>query len=75
MLKQILALTWKDLKVFFKDTGGMVFIFLQPFMFIVVMSYALGGLFGRVDQLGVKRLVGNIVGRGTNDVFVSTFHF
>lgn len=45
MLNQILALTWKDLKVFFKDPGGMAVIFLQPFMFIVVMSYALGGLF------------------------------
>lgn len=45
MLNQILALTWKDLKVFFKDPGAVVLIFLQPFMFIVVMSYALGGLF------------------------------
>ena len=45
MLKQILALTWKDLKVFFKDLGGVAVIFLQPFMFIVIMSYALGGLF------------------------------
>ncbi len=45
MLQQILALTWKDLKIFFKDPGAVVLIFLQPFMFIVVMSYALGGLF------------------------------
>lgn len=45
MLNQILALTWKDLKVFFKDPGAVTLIFLQPFMFIVVMSYALGGLF------------------------------
>jgi ABC-2 type transport system permease protein len=45
MLKQILALTWKDLKVFFKDRGAVVLIFVQPFMFILVMSYALSGIF------------------------------
>ncbi len=45
MLNQILALTWKDLKIFFKDPGAVALIFLQPFMFIVVMSYALAGLF------------------------------
>ena len=50
MLNQILALTWKDLKIFFKDSGAVVFIFLQPFMFIVVMSYAMAGLFNSGDQ-------------------------
>lgn len=45
MLNQILASTWKDLKIFFKDPGAVALIFLQPFMFIVVMSYALSGLF------------------------------
>lgn len=45
MLNQILASTWKDLKIFFKDPGAVVMIFLQPFMFIVVMSYALSGMF------------------------------
>ncbi len=45
MLTQILALVWKDLKVFFKDRGGVVLIFVQPFMFIVVMSYALSGMY------------------------------
>ena len=45
MLNQILALTWKDLKIFFKDSGAVAFIFLQPFMFIVVMSYAMAGMF------------------------------
>ena len=45
MLNQILISTWKDLKIFFKDPGAVTLIFLQPFMFIVVMSYALGGLF------------------------------
>ncbi|MEM2591616.1 MAG: ABC transporter permease [Thermofilaceae archaeon] len=58
MLNQILALAWKDLKIFFKDPGAVALIFLQPFMFIVVMSYALGGLFqpgeGRILLLAVN---------------------
>ncbi|MGB7572553.1 MAG: ABC transporter permease [Thermodesulfobacteriota bacterium] len=50
MLKQIFALTWKDLKVFFKDRGAVVLIFVQPFMFILVMSYALSGIFRTGDR-------------------------
>jgi ABC-2 type transport system permease protein len=50
MLKQILALTWKDLKIFFKDRGAVVLIFVQPFMFILVMSYALSGLYRTGDR-------------------------
>jgi ABC-2 type transport system permease protein len=50
MLKQILAMTWKDLKIFFKDRGGVVLIFVQPFMFILVMSYALSGVFRTGDR-------------------------
>ncbi len=50
MLNQIMALTWKELKVFFKDRGAVIFIFLQPFMFIVIMSYAMSGMFGSGDQ-------------------------
>jgi len=59
MIDQILALTWKDLKIFFKDRGGVALIFLQPFMFIVVMSYALGGMFepgqDRIQLLAVNQ--------------------
>lgn len=50
MFNQILALTWKDLKVFFKDKGAVIFIFLQPFMFIVIMSYATAGMYGSGDK-------------------------
>jgi ABC-2 type transport system permease protein len=46
IINQIFALTWKDLKLFFKDTRAMALIFLQPFLFIVIMSYALAGLYG-----------------------------
>ncbi len=49
MVRQILAITWKDLKIFFRDLGGVALIFLQPFMFILVMSYALSGLFASGD--------------------------
>jgi len=59
MLKQILALTWKDLKIFFKDLGGVAVIFLQPFMFIVVMSYALSGLFEVGEDQPIQLLAVN----------------
>ncbi|MCS7087303.1 MAG: ABC transporter permease [Thermoflexales bacterium] len=59
MLNQIAALAWKDLKIFFKDPGAVVLLFLQPFMFIVVMSYALGSLFrgeeGQIQLLAVNQ--------------------
>ncbi len=50
MLYQILAMTWKELQVFSKDTGAVVFIFLQPLVFIVIMSYAMSGMFGSNSQ-------------------------
>jgi len=59
MLNQILALTWKDLKIFFKDPGGVTVIFLQPFMFIVVMSFALSGLFGAGEGRPIQILTVN----------------
>ncbi len=59
MLNQILTLTWKELKVFFRDSGAVAMIFLQPFIFIVVMSYALGGMFepgeGQIHLLAVNQ--------------------
>ena len=51
MLRQLIALTIKDLKVLFKDTGGIVTLFLMPAMFIFVMSNALAGTFTRNDKL------------------------
>ena len=49
-MKKILALTWKDLKIFLKDRGGIVLIFVQPFMFILVISYALSGAFSAAEH-------------------------
>jgi ABC-2 type transport system permease protein len=45
MLYQILALTIKDLKILFRDRGGMITLFAMPIMFILVMSVALQGVF------------------------------
>jgi ABC-2 type transport system permease protein len=45
MIHQVLSTTWKDLKILFKDPGGIATLFLMPIMFIIVMSTALQGLF------------------------------
>ena len=44
-MKKIIALTWKDLKIFLKDRGGVILIFVQPFMFILIITYALSDVF------------------------------
>ncbi|MCG2767663.1 MAG: ABC transporter permease [Chloroflexota bacterium] len=49
MLRQILSITWKDLKILFKDIGGLTTLFLMPMMFIIVMSIALQGMFDGGD--------------------------
>lgn len=59
MLHQILSITWKDLKILFKDIGGLVTLFLMPLAFIVVMSTALGGLFGGGGDNPIEILVVN----------------
>jgi ABC-2 type transport system permease protein len=45
MIQQIFATAWKDLKILFKDVGGLATLFFMPLMFILVMSTALQGLF------------------------------
>jgi ABC-2 type transport system permease protein len=56
MIHQILSTTWKDLKILFKDFGGMATLFLMPMMFIVVMSTALQGLFDTGADTQPRRL-------------------
>jgi ABC-2 type transport system permease protein len=46
MFRQLLAITAKELKVFFKDPTGLSLNFVMPLAFIVVMSFALSGTFG-----------------------------
>jgi ABC-2 type transport system permease protein len=64
MFRQIIALTIKDLKVIFKDTGGVAALFLMPAMFIIVMSNALAGTFGNGSDQLINVLVVNL-DRGT----------
>jgi len=59
MIGQILATTWKDLKILLKDFGGLATLFLMPTMFIFVMTLALGGLFNRGGDNPIEILVVN----------------
>jgi ABC-2 type transport system permease protein len=43
VLKQIAAMTWKELKIYLKDPAVWAWMFLQPFVLIVVLSFAMGG--------------------------------
>jgi len=45
MFYQVFALTVKDLKILFRDRGGMITLFAMPIMFILVMSVALQNAF------------------------------
>ena len=56
MFNQIIATTWKDLKVLFKDKGGVATLFFMPLMFIIVMSTALQGLFNTGSDLNPELL-------------------
>ena len=56
MLNKIFATTWKDLKILFKDVGGIATLFLMPLMFILVMSTALQGLFNTGVDAEPERL-------------------
>lgn len=59
MIQQILATTWKDLKILLKDAGGLATLFLMPTMFIFVMTLALGGLFSGGKDNPIEILVVN----------------
>jgi len=59
MLHQIFAITIKDLKILFRDRGGIVALFLMPAMFILVMSYALQGTFEPTEDDPYEVLVVN----------------
>jgi ABC-2 type transport system permease protein len=59
MIRQILATTWKDLKILMKDFGGLATLFLMPTMFIFVMTLALGGLFSGGGDNPIEILIVN----------------
>jgi ABC-2 type transport system permease protein len=56
MIQQIISTTWKDLKILFKDPGGIATLFLMPLMFIIVMGTALQGLFNTGTDTQPRRL-------------------
>ena len=60
MFRQILAMTIKDLKIVFKDTGGVAVLFFMPVMFIFVMSNALSGSFSSGGDKLIDVLVVNL---------------
>jgi ABC-2 type transport system permease protein len=45
MFYQIYAITLKELRILFRDSATLCVLFLMPVMFILVMSYALNGVF------------------------------
>jgi len=51
MLKQIGAMTWKELKIYLKDPAVWAWLFLQPFVLIVALSFAMGGSFGGNEEV------------------------
>jgi len=53
MLQQIAAMTWKELKIYLKDPALWAWMFLQPFVLIVMLSFAMGGSFS--DDAGADR--------------------
>lgn len=46
MTRQTAAIAIKDLKILLRDRGGLALLFAMPAMFILVMTLALGGLYG-----------------------------
>ena len=59
MTRQILSITWKDLKILFKDTGSTTTLFVMPMAFIFIMTLALGGAFGAGSDNPIEILVVN----------------
>jgi ABC-2 type transport system permease protein len=61
MFKQIRAMTWKELKIYLRDPAVWAWLFLQPFVLIVALSFAMGGSFGGgpVAEEAIRILVVN----------------
>jgi ABC-2 type transport system permease protein len=74
MLHQIFAITIKDLKILFKDRGGMIVLFAMPAMFILVMSTALqssfsvGGSDNPIELLVVNQDRGGLAEKAITEI-------
>jgi ABC-2 type transport system permease protein len=58
MLRQIIAITWKDLKILVRNRAALLVLFAMPVGFVLVMTTATGGLFSR-GQSNISVLVVN----------------
>lgn len=74
MYHQIYAITLKDLKILFRDRGGIVTLFAMPIMFILVMSIALQGVFSMgsednpIELLVVNQDTGGLANEVIDDI-------
>jgi ABC-2 type transport system permease protein len=64
MPKQIMTITWKELKIFFKDPGLMAWMFFQPFLLLAVLSFATGGAYGDRSKEGATQALAVNQNRG-----------
>jgi ABC-2 type transport system permease protein len=74
MIRQIIAITFKELKVLWLDREALALLFVMPVFFILVMSFALEGVFeagskGRpIELLVVNRNGGRVVEQAITDL-------
>jgi hypothetical protein len=61
MIRQIIAITLKELKVLWLDREALALLFAMPTFFILVMTFALEGVF-QAGSAGARRL-----SRGTSE--------
>lgn len=59
MLYQIIAIVWKDLKILVRDRSALAVLFAMPMGFVLVMTTALGGVFGGGGDGAIPVLVVN----------------
>ena len=50
MWKQIGAMTWKELKIYLKDPAVWAWMFLQPFLLMVALTFVMGGMSGGAGE-------------------------
>lgn len=74
MIRQIIAITFKELKVLWLDREALALLFIMPVFFILVMSFALEGVFEAgskghpIELLVVNRNGGRVVEQAITDL-------
>ncbi len=67
MMIQILAFVIKEIKLLLRETGGLIFLFFIPALFIIILSIALQGSFSSVDDPKNKLAI-IVINNDTGDV-------